>query len=289
MAEKAIGAIAHTSKPGAPAVLAGLREAFAKRDAPLLLDTESARLIGEPGGCPPAELAARCGLLIVLGGDGTMLRVVHELGSALPPLLGINIGSLGFLTTASSDNISETVEGILAGAFTLSARTLLEASLRSDGRETARFFALNDCVLSRGVSPNLARIELRVDGQLLTEFNADGVIIATPTGSTAYSLAAGGPIVHPEAGAFVVTPICPHVLTNRSLILPDSVTLELRPRLAHGGCVLLSADGREPVPVSEGDHLVITRAAASIRLASMAGVTFFGVLRDKLKWAGSSF
>lgn len=288
MAQKTIGAIAHTSKPGAPAVLSGLLEAFAKRGAQLLLDTESARLIGETGGLTPAELAARCDLLLILGGDGTLLRVVHELGSALPPLLGVNIGSLGFLTTASSLDLDGTAGRILAGDYTLSTRTLLEAALWSGGRETARCFALNDCVISRGVSPNLARVALWVDGLFLTEFNADGVVIATPTGSTAYSLSAGGPIVHPGAGVFVVTPICPHVLTNRSLILPDSGVLELRPSLPAGGRVLLSADGREPVEMRGGDRLVISRAANVIRLASMAGVTFFDVLRDKLKWAGSS-
>lgn len=288
MAQKTIGAIAHTSKPGAPAVLSGLLQAFTKRGAQLLLDSESARLIGETGGRAPAELAARCDLLLILGGDGTLLRVVHELGSALPPLLGVNIGSLGFLTTASSLDLDRTAGRILAGDYTLSARTLLEAALWSDERETARFFALNDCVISRGVSPNLARAALWVDGLFLTEFNADGVIIATPTGSTAYSLSAGGPIVHPGAGVFVVTPICPHVLTNRSLILPDSGVLELRPSLPEGGRVLLSADGREPVEMRGGDRLVISRAANVIRLASMAGVTFFDVLRDKLKWAGSS-
>ncbi len=289
MAQSEIGAIAHTSKPGAPAVLSALHQAFSKRKAKLLLDTESASLIGETGGCSPAELAARCSLLLVLGGDGTMLRVIHELGTHLPPLLGINIGSLGFLTTASSENIEETVNGILDGTFNLSTRTLLGATLISGNSEKQRFHALNDCVLSRGVSPNLARIELRVEGLFLTEYNADGVIIATPTGSTAYSLAAGGPIVHPQAQTFVVTPICPHVLTNRSLILPDSCRLEIYPHPASSGCILFSTDGRDPVELSADDHLTISRAPFTIQLASLQGSTFFDVLRDKLKWTGSSF
>src|SRR5262249_877430 len=168
-----------------------------------------------------SELGAAVDLLVVAGGDGTILRVVGQLGEAIKPIVGINVGSRGCLTTARSGTYGVAAESLAEDRINCSQRRLLEARVRLGEKQTAKMLALNDAVLSRGELSRLVLLCTRVNGEPLTEFNADGLIVATPTGSTAYSLSAGGPILDPESGVFVITPICPHVLTNRSIIVAD--------------------------------------------------------------------
>lgn len=282
-----IGLIAHTAKPGVAELTRALCQEFDRVKIPVLLEAKTAALAGMSSECTVDELGRRTDLLVVLGGDGTILRVVEQLTDAIKPIFGINVGSLGFLTCANSSTSSEAVECIAAGKMVFSDRTLLEVTVRSDGKDPVKMTGLNDVVLSRGEVSRLIRLKTRVNGEALTEFNADGLIVATPTGSTAYSLSAGGPILAPESGAFVITPICPHVLTNRSIIVGESATIEMEVSEREYP-VFLTVDGREPLHIEAGAVVEVKKSQRVLPLASLPGVSFFGVVRQKLKWSGSN-
>ena len=227
MHPKTIGIIAHTGKAGVGDLVNAIAEEFSGFSITPLLEKETARIAGKKSDYSITDLGSAADLLVVAGGDGTILRVVGQLGEAIKPIFGINVGSLGFLTTASSATYREAVECLARDRINFSQRALLEARVRLREKQTAKMLALNDAVLSRGELSRLVMLRTRVNGEPLTEFNADGLIVATPTGSTAYSLSAGGPILDPESGVFVITPICPHVLTNRSIIVAEGSTVEI--------------------------------------------------------------
>ena len=287
MRPKIIGLIAHTAKRGVAELTRGLCREFDRVKIPVLLEAKTAALAGMSSECTVHELGRQADLLVVLGGDGTILRAVEQLGNAIKPIFGINVGSLGFLTCANSSTSSEAVECIAAGKMVFSDRTLLEVTVRIAGKDPVTMTGLNDVVLSRGEVSRLIRLKTRVNGEALTEFNADGLIVATPTGSTAYSLSAGGPILAPESGAFVITPICPHVLTNRSIIVGESATIEMEVSEREYP-VFLTVDGREPLHIEAGAIVEIKKSQRVLPLASLPGVSFFGVVRQKLKWSGSN-
>src|SRR5947209_8588970 len=229
MRPQTIGLIAHTRKEGAAELIRAVSAEFARHSLPVLIEDDSAKLIGEESTYSVKDLGREADLLVVLGGDGTILRVVGELGDDIKPIFGINIGSLGFLTCAASSAYQEAVEAIAAGNIEFSERALLDVHIDPLGPEKHQILrCLNDAVFSRGEISRLIRLAVKVNGETLTEFNADGLIIATPTGSTAYSLSAGGPILAPDSGALVITPICPHTLTNRSIIVDDSAVVEVQ-------------------------------------------------------------
>ena len=226
-------------------------------------------------------------LLVVAGGDGSILRVIGQLGETIKPIFGINVGSLGFLTCVSSSNYREAVECIAKDRINFSHRALLEARVILGDKRTNKMLALNDAVLSRGELSRLVMLRTRVNGEPLTEFNADGLVVATPTGSTAYSLSAGGPILDPESGVFVITPICPHVLTNRSIIVADKSIIEIE--ASHPDYpVYLTLDGRRPILVERESIVTVRRAKKTLPLASLPDASFFSVVRQKLKWSGSN-
>lgn len=287
MRPKKIGLIAHTAKPGVAELTRALCQEFDRFKLPVLLEAKTAALAGMSSQCTVADLGRQADLLVVLGGDGTILHVVGQLSDVIKPVFGINVGSLGFLTCANSSAYSEAVECIAAGKMVFSDRTLLEVMVRVGGKDPTAMTGLNDVVLSRGEVSRLIRLKTRVNGEALTEFNADGLIVATPTGSTAYSLSAGGPILAPESGAFVITPICPHVLTNRSIIVGESATIEIEVTEREYP-VFLTVDGREPLHIEAGAIVEIRKSQRVLPLASLPGVSFFGVVRQKLKWSGSN-
>lgn len=288
MRPKTVGLIANTGKAGAAELVRALLPEFARFQLPVLVESETARLVGEATGYSVAQLGRDADLLLVLGGDGTILNVVGKLGDDLKPIFGLNIGSLGFLTCAASSAYKEAVEHIAAGKIELSERGLLDVHLDPLGPETRQVLrCLNDVVFSRGEISRLIRLVVRVNGEELTEFNADGLIIATPTGSTAYSLSAGGPILAPESGSLVITPICPHTLTNRSIIVDESAVVEVE-ATERDHPVFLTVDGREPVRVETGSVIAIRKAAKSLPLAALPGVSFFSVVKQKLRWHGSN-
>ncbi|MEX1044599.1 MAG: NAD(+)/NADH kinase [Chthoniobacterales bacterium] len=282
------GLLARVDAPQSGPLAAALAEALTARGVQVLFEQRTASLLAHPTeGLSEEGLAAACDLLVVLGGDGTILRALHRMRGAVPPVFGINLGSLGFLTGVHGEEWPKAVESIAAGDFQLSARTLLRVELERDGRVVETFTGLNDAVVSRGQHSQLIKVEVRVDGDELCVYNADGLIVATPTGSTAYSMSAGGPLLLPDSACFVITPICPHVLTNRSAVIADTARLELR--LVGGGPgVTVNVDGQEIRAFGLGDVLRISRAKEKLRLATLPGRTFSGVLREKLKWSGSN-
>jgi NAD+ kinase len=282
-----IGLIAHTGKPGVAELIRVLGAEFERFKLPVLLEAKTAALAGLDSDCTIDDLGRRADLLVVLGGDGTILSVVGQLGDLIKPVFGINVGSLGFLTCANSSACAEAIECIAAGKMVFSDRTLLEVTAQVAGKASTTMTGLNDAVLSRGEVSRLVRLKTRVNGEPLTEFNADGLIVATPTGSTAYSLSAGGPILAPESGAFVITPICPHVLTNRSIIVDESAVIEIEVTEREYP-VFLTVDGREPLHIEAGSTVAIRKSHRVLPLASLPGVSFFGVVRQKLKWSGSN-
>jgi NAD+ kinase len=282
-----IGLIAHTGKPGVAELIKELKAAFESRQIEVLVEEKTAALVGLSSAGSISDLGPRAELLVVLGGDGTILHVVGQLGDVIKPIFGINVGSLGFLTCANSSAFAEAVECIAAGKMVFSDRTLLEVIVTAGGKESAPMTGLNDVVFSRGEVSRLVRLKTRVNGEALTEFNADGLIVATPTGSTAYSLSAGGPILAPESGAFTITPICPHVLTNRSIIVGEDAVIEIEVSEREYP-VFLTVDGREPLHVEAGTIVTIKKSSRVLPLASLPGVSFFSVVRQKLKWSGSN-
>ncbi|HYK23791.1 MAG TPA: NAD(+)/NADH kinase [Candidatus Acidoferrum sp.] len=287
MHPKTIGIIAHTGKAGVGDLVNAIAEEFNGFSITPLLEKETARIAGKKSDYSITDLGSAADLLVVAGGDGTILRVVGQLGEAIKPIFGINVGSLGFLTTASSATYREAVECLARDRINFSQRALLEARVRLREKQTAKMLALNDAVLSRGELSRLVMLRTRVNGEPLTEFNADGLIVATPTGSTAYSLSAGGPILDPESGVFVITPICPHVLTNRSIIVAEGSTIEIEASDPDYP-VFLTLDGRKPIHVERGSVVTIRKAKKTLPLASMPDVSFFSVVRQKLKWSGSN-
>jgi NAD+ kinase len=285
MHPKTVGLIAHTGKPGVGELIKSLSAEFARSKMSMLLEKETAGVSGGSSDLTIAQLGSKADLLVVVGGDGTILNVTGQLGEAMPPIFGINVGSLGFLTTAGSQAFREAVECIADGKMTFSNRALLEV-IAPDSAEKP-MIALNDAVFSRGELSRLIRLRTRVNGEALTEFNADGLIIATPTGSSAYSLSAGGPILEPESGVFVITPICPHVLTNRSIIVSDKSLIEVEASEPDYP-VYLTVDGREPVRIAKDATVQIRKAKKTLKLAALPGTSFFSVVRQKLKWSGSN-
>jgi NAD+ kinase len=281
-----IGLIAHTGKAGVAELTRTLAHQLEEKGLTVLVETNTAELAGIAAKHSISELGRAVDLLVVLGGDGTILHSLGQLGENIKPVFGINMGALGFLTCANSTAASEAVECIAEGKMVFSERSLLDVAVNSDGNPS-RMIALNDVVLSRGEVSRLVRLKTSVNGEVLTEFNADGLIVATPTGSTAYSLSAGGPILAPESGAFVITPICPHVLTNRSIIVDENAVIEIEVTEREYP-VFLTVDGREPVRIATGVTVQIRKSERVLPLASLPGVSFFGVVRQKLKWSGSN-
>lgn len=289
-----VGLIANLEKPGARGLLESLLEAFTARGIEIHVEQESATALSpklEDIGqvFPLEELAEVSDLLIVLGGDGTLLEVVGRLGDAVRPIAAINVGTLGFLTCATAEESEALVEAIAEGNFGVSRRAIIEATLKREkgvGNDlTVR--ALNEITVSRGATSCVVHVETRVDGHFVNHYTGDGIIIATPTGSTAYSLSAGGPILEPGCGVFVMTPICPHALANRAIVFGDSREIELLVPEQRDE-LLLTADGRLVENLEVPARLVIRRAKTELPLVTLPDGSFYRVLRRKLGWFGSS-
>jgi len=287
MPARSIGLIANDGKPGAADLVRALSAALAGHGLLVRLEARTAELIGTLSTATPDALARACDLLVVLGGDGTILQVLHALEERRRPIFGINLGTLGFLTCVSSAAWPQAVEAIVQGTYKLSERSLLRAEILRGGAVIDTHSALNDAVVSRGEQSRLIRTDVFIDGATLSEYHADGLIVATPTGSTAYSLSAGGPVLTPDSGVFVVTPICPHVLTMRPVLVSDASLIEIVPAPERGD-VFLTLDGQVSLRLEPGDRIRITKAEGRLPLAMLPEVSFFEVLRQKLKWSGSA-
>lgn len=291
MAETRIGLIANPHKEGAGELLRKLTDAFASIGITTALEKSSAELIGKEDGFELKGLADSSDILIVLGGDGSLLWVFSQLREKIKPLAGVNIGTLGFLSCTTGDDYQNLVDAISEDKFSISDRAIIKASLttRQNGDKIDRgeFFSLNEITISRASSSRVIQIEARVDGQFVNHYSGDGVIISTPTGSTAYSLSAGGPIIDPGAGVISMTPICPHALANRAIVMSDSSTIELlmpEPR----DPLLLSIDGHPVAEIDTAAEVKIERAGFDMPLLALADASFYEILHHKLGWFGGA-
>jgi NAD+ kinase len=281
-----VGILVNPHKPGSLPTLHALRAALKAHGCTAVLDEDTAAHAGEKDGVPAAEFARHVEIAAVLGGDGTMLHALSKLGDFEKPVAGINIGTLGFLTSCTDDELDVFAEAIAHGRYTTSVRTLLEATVHREGMAPETFIALNEVTLARGDTGRLVSLRAQVNGELLNDYRADGLIVATPTGSTAYSLSAGGPLIAPNAGVFVITPICPHSLSQRSLVLSDNSTVELSSEDRDSCPMIFTVDGRDSTHIEAGGRIEVRKAARSFHLLRLEGRSFYGALRQKLHWQG---
>jgi NAD+ kinase len=230
-------------------------------------------------------LASSVDLVVVLGGDGTMISAARALGEREIPVLGVNYGTLGYLAEFGIGEMLPALEAVLGGAYTLNRRLMLEAELIRGSETRASSRVLNDVVVSKSALARIIEIEARIDGMFVNSFRADGLIVSTPTGSTAYNLSAGGPIVYPSMNALVITPICPHTLSNRPLVVPDEVTIEVVLR-THDEEVALTLDGQVGFQMEAGDLVRMRKSKTTFNLLQPPNHNYFEVLRGKLRWGG---
>ena len=276
-----VAIVAHPWKPDAPFAVARVRESLSARKIEVILERETAKLVGEEG---TERFWEDADMVISLGGDGTLLQTLHTIGPSAIPIAGVNIGNLGFLTACTDEEVDQLSKVIAAGNPQIVERSMLRVEMTEEGGESHEFIALNEAVLMRGETGRLVSLEARVDGDLLNEYNADGLLVATPTGSTAYSLAAGGPLIGPRSGVFVITPICPHSMSNRSLVLSDDSVIELTPTGRTDEPILFSVDGRAILRIEKGSKVRVTRHPQCLNLVRLPGHSFYETLRKKLKW-----
>jgi NAD+ kinase len=286
MSSLTLGIYVHWRKEGAEAAMRGLIQELAARGIAVLVEEHAAHLIKEPA-YSLDDLYNRVDLFVALGGDGTLLRLVRDLAGRVKPIMGINFGSLGFLTSFGGPEYGAAAEALASGDYRIDERTMLEVSLERAGTNVLSHLGLNEVVLIRCEGFHLTRTAVHIDQTYLTEYNADGLIVATSTGSTAYSLSAGGPIVMPSSGVFVITPICPHVLTNRSVIVPNKSVIRIRPSRGEQQ-LAVSIDGQAPIPLNPNDTVIVKAAAAKLPLAFPRTLSFADILGKKLRWSGSA-
>jgi NAD+ kinase len=283
-----IGVVARDDRPDARDVVRALVRWLTDRARTVVVDGQTGALMAGEGTAEVtvvdrAHLAGQVDLIVVLGGDGTLLSVARAADGLAVPILGVNLGGLGFLAATTLEALYPTLEGVLGGEYSAEARIMLAATLARGAATVAGYLAVNDVVIAKGALGRLIDLEVRVDGQLMTEYRADGLILATPTGSTAYNLSAAGPILFPTMDAVVLTPICSHALTNRPIALPGTARLEVV-LLSDTPDVVLSVDGQVGLPIVAGDVVRVGRAQARLHLIRDPQKTYFQVLRAKLKW-----
>ncbi len=282
---RTLGLFGNPDKPEIDDAIANLRELCAEQGVGLLA-TEDLANGGPAAGLPVAateQLGRRCDVVIVYGGDGTMLRAARLLGDTGVPLLGINLGSLGYLTDVPVTEQADAVRQLVAGEFQVVERSRVSAVVRRDGREVTRTEALNDIVVNMGSLPRALTMQVRVNQATLGQFIGDGLIVSTPTGSTAYNLSAGGPIVHPAVQGLLVTPICPHSLAIRPLLVPEEKRIELR-LLEVGQGATLTADGQIAFSLERDDRIVYRKARRPVLLVKFPRSDFLRAMRHKLQW-----
>ncbi len=281
---KTIGILTKPKFPDVKRILKDLVAWLREHQKDVMVDSKAAALIGEPSVYRKDEIAARSDLILVLGGDGTMLNAARLVEERQIPILGINMGGLGFLTATSVEYLYPTLAKVFAQDFVLEERLMLKARIDRHGEHVASSTVLNDVVVSKGTLSRMIQIQILIDGQFVTNLRGDGLIVSTPTGSTAYSLSAGGPVVHPSVEGLVLTPICPHTLTHRPLLVESkTTTIEVILTSQEDGA-MATFDGQVGVALSPGDTVAIQASAHRARLIRLPDRTYYEVLRKKLKW-----
>ena len=253
-----------------------------KREIRFRCDEQTARYAGLAEFYPREELPDGADLMVVLGGDGTLLSAARVVAGRGVPLFAVNLGHLGFLTSITLDQLYEELEIAIRGEPRVSVRRMLDCELVRNGQTIARYSALNDVVITKSMLARMIDLDTYIDKHFVAAYKLDGLIISTPTGSTAYSLSAGGPVVFPTVAAVCITPICPHMLTNRPVIVPETSVIQV---VSHGEeGTYLTIDGQVGGPMSKGDRVICRSSANTISLIRPPKMLFFDVLREKLKW-----
>lgn len=279
---KRIGIICKRGKKEPADILAEILPYLEKKGHTVILDEDSGRELGLKG-YPRAEMPDLIDAVIVLGGDGTMLSVARLVSNKDIPIMGINLGSLGFITEVNRDEVREAIDRMLGGECSFEERLMLSVAIYRDGEKTGDYSVLNDIVVNKGALARIIDLEMFVDHKYVTTYRADGLIVATPTGSTAYSLSAGGPIVFPTLGVVLITPICPHMLANRPIVIGKSSLIEIV-LLSESEDVYLTLDGQVGVSLRKGDRVEIRDSEHTARLLIPCDKDYFKILRTKLKW-----
>jgi NAD+ kinase len=279
---KSAGIISKPNVAQAAGIIPPVLEWLRARGIAVRFDEATAGYLGTQG-LPRDQVPEGCDLLIVFGGDGTLLAAARSLGGREIPLFPVNLGGLGFLTAIASGEICQELERALHGEHRIGRRRMLHCELMRDGNQTAVYEALNDIVITKASIARMIDLDAFIDRHFVCAYKADGLIICTPTGSTAYSLSAGGPIIFPRVAAVCLTPICPHMLTNRPVIVPDTSRISVVNR-AGDADAYLTIDGQTGEPLKSGDTVVCGRSPHVLQLIRPPKSLFFDVLRQKLKW-----
>jgi len=281
---KRVGLVAKPDAAEAQRVVRQVVEWLGARGLTVVLEKETAALVPSTSvtSATKSELPGQVDALIVLGGDGTLLAMARAVGDLGVPILGVNLGGLGFLTATTLEEMLPALEALLAGGMAVEERMMLAVRVVRGGQPTGDYIALNDVVITKSAMSRIIDLAVSVDGRHATAYRADGLIISTPTGSTAYNLSAGGPILFPTMDAVVLTPIAPHTLSNRPIVLPGAQRIDVTLRVDQE--VMLARDGQVGVPLRERDVVEVQKARARIRLMRFEQKDFFSVLRTKLKW-----
>jgi NAD+ kinase len=278
-----IGIVVKPNKPEAITLAKELVEWLGRRNIEVYLDVSVASAINHSNSCPREKISHWVDLLIVLGGDGTLLSAVRHMEGKSVPILGVNLGGLGFLTEITLEDLYPALERTLEGTVETEKRMKLKATVLRRGNKELEYSILNDAVISKSILARIINLRSSINGIYVSTYRGDGVIICTPTGSTAYSLAAGGPIVHPCMDSVLITPICPHMLTNRPLLIPDQASVEFTLETEESD-VRLTLDGQVGCPLLPYDQVVITKSASHVEFVKSPFKDYFEILRTKLKW-----
>jgi NAD+ kinase len=276
---KTVGMVIRPSTTNIKEYFQAVRSSLEAKGARVLVEKVSANLMS----CAGTEFEQMCedsDILISLGGDGTLISLARKSYAYSKPILGINAGNLGFLTTASKDDFEGLLEAVFAGEYVLERRMMLEFSYEQNGKEHKRY-AFNDCVVTKNIFSKMINIEVYDDQNLINAYYGDGLIICTPSGSTAYNISSGGPVVYPLANNFILTPICPHALTQRSLVIPGELDLRLVVWDTNAVAIM---DGQETVELVKGASVSIKKASQDVLLIAPKGIDYFKILRQKLSW-----
>lgn len=279
---KRVGIIANPKISTVPAVIQELQNWFRERNIEFELEKETASIVDRQG-IPKSEIPKCCDLIVAMGGDGTLLSVARILKTHLVPILAVNLGSLGFLTEITLEEMFPTLELVIAGKATLQQRMMIDVSVIRAGKCINSYQGLNDVVLNKGVLARIIDINVKIDNNFVATYKADGIIVGTPTGSTAYTLSAGGSILYPTLDAMVVTPIASHTLTFRSLVVPDSSVVELSLKPTQES-IFMTVDGQIGLNLQGEDRVCVKKSSSYVELIESPEKSFFDILRQKLKW-----
>jgi len=283
---KNIGIFCKQKLPVDQKILTDLIQWLNKKDCQVIMDKDTASICGQDSPFQWADIPTQADLIIVLGGDGTILSVARNAHTFNVPIFGVNLGTLGFLAEVTFSDLYDVLEKVLNGQFECENRMLLNACVWRDKKKVNDYHVLNDVVINKGALARIVNLEVRVNGQYMTSYRADGLIIATPTGSTAYSLSAGGPIIHPSMDVLVLSPICPFTLTNRSIVIPDQSIIQVA-FSTDNEKIQVAFDGQEACDMLQGDILEVKKAQTAIQLIQAPGKNYYQTLRNKLHWGST--